>query len=99
MFSTYYTNCKCKEEPEIFVHFCSQHYFGNRMPAIADYSGTIRDKCYCAKVHANEICQFCCQVRYILNFTCHKIYVEETKYFRDFLMKHKAFPLNDYLKK
>ena len=68
-------HCKCKEYHEIFVYFCSEHKFGSKIPTIANYTGTIRDKCYCARVLANEICQFCCQVRYTLNFTCHKTYV------------------------
>ena len=92
-------NCKCKEDHEIFVHFCSQHNFRNKIPTIADYAGTIRDRCYCARVHANEICQFCCQAMYTLNFTCHKNCVEDSKYFRDFLIKLKQFLWMIILKK
>ena len=84
-------NCKCKVEHAIFVHFCSRHYFGNKRPTIADYSETIRDKCYWDKAHANEICHFCCQVRYFLNFACHTICVEDPKSLKIFWWKIKQF--------
>ena len=49
--------------------------------------------------HADVICQYCCSIRYGLNFLSHKICVEDSEYFREFLKKHKMIPLYEYLKK
>ena len=59
----------------------------------------LEKKCFCDKVHANEICQYCISIRYSLNFLCHKICVEDSEYFRDFLKTHKATRINRYLRK
>ena len=86
--------CKCDKVHELFVYFCDLRPFGNKIPTIADYTGTIRDKCYCSKLIASEICQLCTQVGYVLNFTCHKICVEDPKTIREFLKKKiKLYPL------
>ena len=94
-----YFHCKYDQDHKNFVHFYSSHSFGTTIPAITGYTGTIKKKCFCDKEHANSICQYCCSIRYSLNFLCHKICVEDSGYFRDFLKKHKVTPLDKYLKK
>ena len=74
------------------------HSFGNKVPQIRDYTGTIRDKCYCSKLTYPNIFQFCTQVRYVLSFTCHKICIDDTKDIRNFLEKNKVVSFDQYLK-
>ena len=89
---------RCDHGHTIYVHFCSSQLFGTSLTT-ADHTGTIRKKCFCNMKHANIICQYCCSIRYSLNFLCHKICVEDCEYLRDFLKKHKMIPLDEYLKK
>ena len=55
------------------VLFCKDHPFG------ADHGGSARDerKCNCKSGISHEVCGFCFSVRYLLNFKCFRIYVEE----------------------
>lgn len=92
-------HCKCDQDNEIFVYFCSSHPFGTSMAAVTDHTGSIQKKYFCYKEHANSFCQYCCSIRYSKSFCCHKLCVEDYEYFRDFLKEHKAVPLNEYLKK
>ena len=90
--------CKCPKDHEIFNHFFDLHSFGNKIPQIRDYTGTIRDKCYCSKLTYSDIWLFCTQVSYVLNFACHKICIEDTKDIRNFLEKNKVVSFDQYLK-
>ena len=86
---------KCDQDHEIFVHFCEMHPFSTTLTPVT----VTRKKCFCDIEDANTLCQYCCSVRHSLNFPCHKICVEDSEYFREFLKRHKAIPLNDYLEK
>ena len=93
-------HCKCKEDDhEIYVHFCGSHPWGTRILSVTDHAGVNLKKYFCKKELANCICEHCISVRYSLNFLCHKICVDKTKFFKEYLKKIKAIPLNDYLKK
>lgn len=93
-----HSTCKCPTGHEIFIHFRDLYSFGNKIQEIRDYSGTIRDKCYCSKLIYSGICQLCTQVSFVLNFTCHKICIEDTKDIRNFLEKNKVISFDQYLK-
>ena len=53
------------------------------------------DKCKCKNAAPQEVCNFRFSIRYILNFKCHKVCVDELP---DILID-KVVPLDDYLKK
>ena len=89
---------RCNKKHEHFIHFCVRHPFGPNIPRIANHTGTIMDKCFCKIEHANQICQFCCSVRYSLNFLCHKFCVKDSEYFIEYSNKHKMVTLDEYLK-
>ena len=65
------------------------------MNARGDYTFDIDEKCSCKNGLSHEVCGICFSVRYLLNFKCYKICVEEVPdYFVD-----KVVPIDTYLKK
>lgn len=71
-------NCKCDEKDhEIFVHFCSSHPYGTTLLNIVQPNDVVKTKCFCKREHANSICQYCIHIRYSLNFSCHKFFLEK----------------------
>ena len=55
----------------------------------------MEEKCACKGGLSHEVCGFCFYVRYLLNFKCYRICVEEVPdYFTE-----RVVPLDSYLKK
>ena len=65
-------HCKYKEKHLIYVLFCKDHPFG------VTYEASIDEKvsCKCKNGLSHEVCSFCLTVRYLLNFKCFKIFIE-----------------------
>ena len=61
---------KCKEKHLYYVLFCKHHSFG------ADHGGSARDERIKDGL-SRKVCGFCFPMRYLLNFKCFKICVEE----------------------
>ena len=64
-------HCKCKDKHRMYVLFCKDHPYGSNF----NYQ-MIERKCLCANSLSHEVCQFCFNVRYLLNFKCFKICME-----------------------
>ena len=65
-------HCKCKEKHLYFTIFCKEH------PFRANFSSNQEErKCTCTVKLSQEVCQFCCNIRYLLNFKYFKICVEQ----------------------
>lgn len=66
-------HCKCKEKHFCHVLFCNEHSFG------ADFAASTEEnkKCSCKNGLSHEVCCFRLTVRYLLNFKCFKICMEE----------------------
>ena len=58
--------CHCKEEHVYFVHTCKYH------PFVAKKVNGMKNKCFCAGLGHYEICDFCVQIKYLLNFRVYK---------------------------
>ena len=78
-----------------YVLFCKDHPFGAKFVPRGDCNTDIQEKCDCKSSLSHEVCGFCFSVRYLLNFKCHKICVDEVP--DDFV--EKFVPLDSYLKK
>ena len=58
--------CKCKDDHVLLILFCENH------PYV--YIQVLEErKCLCTSVSANNICNFCIHVKYLLNFKCYKL--------------------------
>ena len=62
--------CKCKDKHHMSVLFCKDHPYGSNF----NYQ-LVERKCLCANGVLYEVCQFCFNVRYLLNFKYFKIYL------------------------
>ena len=62
--------CKCKNDHLIYVLFCKEH------PYVSSPIPRMKEKCECATAFANDICDFCIQVKYLLYFKCYKFCLE-----------------------
>ena len=63
-------HCKCKDDHLIYVLFCKEHPYGSSpVPGM-------KENCECATAFANDICDFCIQVKHLLNFKCYKFCLE-----------------------
>ena len=83
-----------EEDHEIFVHFCGSHPYGTTLPNVVEPNDVVEKKFFCKREHASRLCKYCIQIRYSLNFRCHKICLEK---FPDFMLPRvKSF--SDYLK-
>ena len=58
--------CHYKEEHVYFVHICKYH------PFVAKKVDGMKNKCFCAGLGPYEICEFCIQMKYLLNFRAYK---------------------------
>ena len=88
-------NERVEENINFYVLFYKNHPFGTKFVARGDYTFDIDEKCACKNGLSHEVCGFCFSVRYLLNFKCYKICVEEIPdYFVD-----KVVPIDTYLKK
>ena len=77
-------HCKFKEKHFHYVLFCENHPFGfdfdgSARNEINYFGGSIgyETKCTCKNGFLHEVCNFCFSARYLLNFKCFKICVEE----------------------
>ena len=61
-------HCRGKDKHRVYVMFCKDHPYGGNF----NYQ-IIERKYLCANAH---ICQFCFNLRYLLNFKCFKIFKE-----------------------
>ena len=59
--------CHCKEKHEYFVDTCKGH------PFIDKKMDKMQHKCTCKILGSYEICKFCVQVKYLINFRAYKI--------------------------
>ena len=84
-------HCKCKEKHFYHVLFCNEHSFG------ADFAASIEEnkKCSCKSGLSHEVCCFRLTVRYLLNFKCFKICMEEVP--ENFI--DRVISMNQYFKK
>ena len=62
--------CKCEEDHLLFILFCEKHTHGS-LP-----TPEMEKECTCATASANHVCDFCVQIKYLLNFKCYKLYLE-----------------------
>ena len=85
--------CKCGREHFFFVLFCGEHRFGSKFVRWRNFE--LGEKCKCKNAAPQEVCNLCFSVRYILNFKCHKVCINELP---DVFID-KVVPLDDYLKK
>ena len=61
-------HCKCKQKHLLYVLLCNKHPYGaGFIPQME------KKKCTCATAFALDICDFCVQVKYLLNFKSYKI--------------------------
>ena len=58
--------CKCKDKHLIFILICEKH------PYVADKISNMEPRCTCPILDPHEICNFCVEVRYRLNFRAFK---------------------------
>ena len=65
-------HCKYKEKHLIYVLFCKDHTFGVTFEASIDE----KVRCDCKNDLSHEVYSFCLTVRYLLNFKCFKIFME-----------------------
>ena len=56
--------CKCEDEHEYFVHICKGH------PFIYLRLHGMKYKCDCKNIGPFDTCDFCIQIRYLVNFRC-----------------------------
>ena len=63
-------HCKCADDHLLYVLFCKEHPYGS--PSVPG----MQNECKCATTFANDICDFCIQVKYLLNFKCYKLCLE-----------------------
>ena len=83
----YHFYCHCKEEHVHFGHTCLYHPF-----AAKKVDGT-KNKCFCASLRPYETCEFCVQIKYLLNFRACKFCLRTIlKNIRQYLV-----PLDDFL--
>ena len=84
-------HCKCKEKHFCHVLFCNEHSFG------ADFAASTEEnkKCSCKNGLSHEVCCFRLTVRYLLNFKCFKICMEEVP--ENFV--DRVISMNQYFKK
>ena len=61
-------HCKCEKEHLLFILFCGKHPHGS-LP-------TSEKECTCATTSTNNVCDFCVQIKYLLNFKCYKFYLK-----------------------
>ena len=59
--------CHCKEEHVYYVHTCTCH------PLVHRRMQGMHEKCSCKFLGPYEVCNFCVQVTYLLNFRAYKI--------------------------
>ena len=64
--------CKCKDKHRLYVLFCEDHPYGGNF----NFQMTEK-KCLCATHLSHEVCQFCFNVRYLLNYKCFEICMEK----------------------
>ena len=62
--------CKCADEHLLHILFCKEHPYGS--PSVPG----MQKECKCVTAFANNICDFCIQVKYLLNFKCYKLCLE-----------------------
>ena len=97
--NSYFSHCihmryMCQRRNFLYVHFSKEHRFGSNFVPWRSFM-LVGDKCKCKDAGPQEICNFCVSIRYILNFKCHKICVNELP---DVFID-KVVPLDEYLKK
>ena len=80
--------CHCKEEHEYFVYICKGHPFINKR------MGGMQHKWTCKILGSYEICNFCVQVKYLINFRAYKICMRTIPK----NMQQHLVPLDDFLK-
>ena len=64
-------HCRCNEKHLLYVLFCEKHPHGS-LP-----TPEMEKECTCATRPANDICDFCVQIKYLLNFKCYKLCLEK----------------------
>ena len=60
-------HCKCKEKHLLYVLFCDKHPYGSALIP------QMEKKYTCATASALDVCDFCVQVKYLLNFKSYKV--------------------------
>ena len=85
--------CKCQREHFFYVLFYREHRFGSKFVSLRNFEWG--EKCKCKIAAPQEVYNLCFSVRYILNFNCHKVCINELP---DVFID-KVVPLDDYLKK
>lgn len=79
-------HCQCDDNHLLFVYTCKDHPFvASRIPEMAL-------RCACTKIGSNNICNFCVQVRYLLNFRTYKICVKKVP----LSFQENLVPINEY---
>ena len=63
-------HCKCKEDHALYALFCEKDPHGH-VP-----TPEMENECTCATVSANDICDFCNQIKYLLIYKCYKLCLE-----------------------
>ena len=84
--------CMCQREQFLYVLFCEEHIYGSQF---VSRGFEFEEKCNCTDAGPQEVCNFCFSVRYILNFKCHKLCINNLPE----ILVDKVVPLDKYLKK
>lgn len=75
------------------MHFCGSHRYGATILNIIG-NDIVQRKCFCKRETANRLYEFCRQIRYRLNFRCHKICLDKVP---DFMLP-RVKALSKYLR-
>lgn len=72
--------------------FCNDHLFSF---SGRNFFADLKKKCKCKNLNSYDVCGFCCFLRYLLNFKCNKVCLENIQsYFIE-----RTIPSDIYLKK
>ena len=82
----------CQREHFLYVLFCEEHKYRSKF---VSRGFEFEEKCNCKYAGPQEVCNFCLSVRYILNFKCHKLCINNLPE----ILVNKVVPLDEYLKK
>lgn len=75
------------------MHFCGSHRYGATILNIIG-NDIVQRKCFCKRETASRLYEFCRQIRYRLNFRCHKICLDKVP---DFMLP-RVKALSKYLR-
>ena len=65
-----HSHCKCEEKHLLYVLFWEKHPQGSLS------TPEMEKECTCVAASANDVCDFCVQIKYLLNFKYYKLCLE-----------------------